>query len=508
MQLTIRGELVQLEEYKQTINNLMRTYSSAKRFAFNRYNDRLTSEERVSDNDLKKQLMSTFGLNARYAYAAMVEGKEVVSSQRELLKLEVQDTQSKINKSKRKLKKVQDPLKREGVEARIRKLEKKKDFYKSHLKAGTVPHVVFGGKKNFYKMKDPDLSREERQRVKDSWKDSRTSQLYSIGAKIDNGNQNLRLTMEENYSEDGLLNLRINIADRKWINIKVWIPPKYREALFEAVCRYPYSVRLKRENDRYYIFVTYDTKETNTGYVQNGIAGIDLNTDYIAVSIVSPDGNFKASKAFPLTHLDSFRSNRKDWLIGNVIKEAVEWIKSFNISVVAIENLKFAKRHDTNKKFNRKTSMFAYSKMVAYIASRCYKEDIELKVIDPKFTSLIGKYKYADTYGLSDHEAAAFVIARRGLGFKERMPKKLFTAVKALTPKENPLEGKEAWSCLYGLDKRDSDRVLLDGLIRSLSKTANPSVIGVRFPDPLAMTVKQGPETVGTEDPTNACIGI
>ncbi|MBU4240986.1 MAG: IS200/IS605 family accessory protein TnpB-related protein [Actinobacteria bacterium] len=510
MRLTIRGELVQLaEEDKQAIGNLMRTYSSCKRFAFNRYNDNLTSGERLVDNDLKKQLMETFNLNARYAYAAMVEGKEVVSSQRELLPVEIKDTESKIARSKRKLKKIKDPAKRKGVEARIRKLEQKRNFRESHLRAGTIPHVVFGGKKNFHKMKDPSLTTEERQQTKGLWKDSRTNQLYSIGAKIDNGNQNLRITTEETYNEDGLFNLRINVGDRKWLRVKVWIPPKYHESLFEAICRHPYSVRLKRENGRYHIFVTCDTKETNVGDITNGIAGIDLNTEHIAVSIANKNGNLKAHKVFPLTRLDSYRTNRKDFLIGNTVKDVARWIKSQDVSVVTIENLKFAKRHDTNRRFNRKTSMFAYSKMVGYINSRCHKEHLELRIVDPRFTSLIGRYKYADTYGLSTHEAAAFVIARRGLGFKERMPEKLFTAVKALTPGKNPAEGKDFWSCLYGLDKRDSDRVLRDVLAGPVGQTANPAGterFGVRISTLPAMTVKPGLVRVGTED--LACIAF
>ncbi|MBU4194221.1 MAG: IS200/IS605 family accessory protein TnpB-related protein [Actinobacteria bacterium] len=509
MQLTIRGELVQLTDSKQVIDDLMRVYSSCKRFAFNRHNDNLTSEERLSDNSLKKQLMETFGLNARYCYAAMVEGKEVISSQKQLLPLELKDTESKIAKSKRKLKKVKDPFKRKGIEARIKKLEKKKVFYKQHLKARTIPHVVFGGKKNFYAMKNPSLVAEEQQQAKDLWKNSRTNQLYSIGAKIDNGNQNLRLSMTEFYNEDGLFNLRINVGDRKWTNAKVWIPPKYHESLFEAICRHPYSVRLKRQDGRYYIFITCDTKEENAGDVTNGIAGIDLNTDRIAVSVASKDGNLKAHRTFPLTHLDSYRTDRKDFLIGNVVKEAIDWIKSFGVSVIAIENLKFAKRHDTNKKFNRKTSMFAYSKMVGYITSRCYKENLEVRVIDPRFTSLIGRYKYAETYGLSNHEAAAFVIARRALGFKDRMPKKLFIAVKALIPDRTPLGGKEVWSRLYGLDKRDSDRVLRDVLAGPVGQTANPAGterFGVRISTLPAMTVKPGLIRVRTED--LACIAL
>jgi len=185
MQITIRGELVQItNEQRQAIDNLMRTYSAAKRYAFNRYNDNLTSEDHLIDNNLKKQLMETFGLNARYSYAAMMDAKEVITSQRKLIPLELKDIESKIGKSKRKLKKVKDRLRRKGIEDRIKKLEKKRDFYKKHLKDGTIPHVIFGGKKTFRDLKNPDLSSEEREVARENWKDSRTNQLYSIGANI------------------------------------------------------------------------------------------------------------------------------------------------------------------------------------------------------------------------------------------------------------------------------------------------------------------------------------
>jgi hypothetical protein len=36
----------------------------------------------------------------------------------------------------------------------------------------------------------------------------------------------------------------------------------------------------------------------------------------------------------------------------------------------------------------------------------------------------MGKVKYMGRYGLSVHESAALVIARRGMGFKERLPKR------------------------------------------------------------------------------------
>ncbi|GAH10430.1 unnamed protein product, partial [marine sediment metagenome] len=57
--------------------------------------------------------------------------------------------------------------------------------------------------------------------------------------------------------------------------------------------------------------------------------------------------------------------------------------------------------------------------------------------VSPRFTSFIGEYKYAATYGISVHQAAAFVIARRAMGFSEKIPKillRFITFVKKADP--------------------------------------------------------------------------
>ena len=182
--------------------------------------------------------------------------------------------------------------------------------------------------------------------------------------------------------------------------------------------------------------------------------------------------------------------------------------------------MKFSKTHDTNKKFNRRTSQFVYSKVAQYLSSRCYKEGIELRKVNPRFTSLIGEYKYQSTFGISGHEAAAFVIARRGLGLKEQMPKpiqEVFSLVKEGELALPPKAGKEGWGFLYGLDKRCSNRtkgnVLLKELLSRLQvcpenflqEMENSLLAGAKLPGPPATTVKMGPvsskELVGIGNP-------
>ena len=47
---------------------------------------------------------------------------------------------------------------------------------------------------------------------------------------------------------------------------------------------------------------------------------------------------------------------------------------------------------------------------------------IELITVNPAFTSIIGLFKYLKMYGLACDEAAALVIARRGMRLDEKLP--------------------------------------------------------------------------------------
>ncbi|MFQ6073252.1 MAG: hypothetical protein ACE5KT_11225, partial [Methanosarcinales archaeon] len=185
----------------------MRVYCSARRYAFNRW-----LEGKQSLNELRKEIQELLGLNSRYAHPAIVDAKAIIYSQKELLPLYILNLKNKIKVTTKKLKKNEDKLKKlsgkeaeiqkikiSGIKQRLNKLIKKKQEYEEHLKNKTLPKIVFGGKKNFNLLKKGKISKEE-------WKELRSNQVYSIGRKVDKGNQNLRLT----YLKDNFFELRIN----------------------------------------------------------------------------------------------------------------------------------------------------------------------------------------------------------------------------------------------------------------------------------------------------------
>ena len=66
------------------------------------------------------------------------------------------------------------------------------------------------------------------------------------------------------------------------------------------------------------------------------------------------------------------------------------------------------------------------------LISRGLKFGFKIKKVNPAYTSVIGRFKYANMYGLSVHEAASFVIGRRGLGFEEKIPKEFIHQLRSL----------------------------------------------------------------------------
>jgi predicted transposase len=85
------------ETQLHSLDELMRVFCSAKRYAFNRL------LEGKNSKDIIKHLQYQFSLNKRYAEDAVLLAQSLISSQRELLPMRLKDVQAKIEKTERKI---------------------------------------------------------------------------------------------------------------------------------------------------------------------------------------------------------------------------------------------------------------------------------------------------------------------------------------------------------------------------------------------------------------------
>ncbi|GLH65160.1 IS200/IS605 family accessory protein TnpB-related protein [Parageobacillus sp. G301] len=158
------------------------------------------------------------------------------------------------------------------------------------------------------------------------------------------------------------------------------------------------------------------------------IAGIDINIDRIAVSIVSKQGNFLKSKVFYCHELEYVRTNKRNNLVGETVRDVYDWLLEENVGTVVIENIQLRQRHDTDKRFNRLTHNFKKKKLTETIIRRGLRLGFHIKKVNLAYTSAIGRFKYMKKYGLSVHESAALVIGRRGLGIRNDCQKNSLTS--------------------------------------------------------------------------------
>lgn len=151
-----------------------------------------------------------------------------------------------------------------------------------------------------------------------------------------------------------------------------------------------YSIRILREDGKYYVHLIFDQKVESSHDFTNGCAGIDINPDNLAVTMVHPNGNYRMSKVFWMNGVNTLRANQRNGIIGNTIASAIEWVKSNGSETVAIEDLYFKNNLSKNTKINRMSSNFVYRQIITNLISTCVKAEISLIQVPAYYSSLIG----------------------------------------------------------------------------------------------------------------------
>ena len=120
-------------------------------------------------------------------------------------------------------------------------------------------------------------------------------------------------------------------------------------------------------------------------------------------------------------------SHQAEALIGDSVAGVVEHARQAGKPIV-IERLDFKQKkaalEGASRRYSRMLSSFSYGKIKAYFISRGHRNGVEVFQVNPAYSSVIGRVKFMERYGLSVHQAAALVLARRLLGCSERIPRR------------------------------------------------------------------------------------
>ena len=187
------------------------------------------------------------------------------------------------------------------------------------------------------------------------------------------------------------------------------------------------SYRFKRDAKGWRVFATTELPEVEiTTDRRRGAIGVDLNADYLAVADTDASGNCINAWRVPLVTYGKSQ-HQAEAIIGDAVASVVEYAKEVGKPVV-IEKLDFRQKkaalEGESRKYSRMMSSFSYGKIKAYFISRGYRQGVEVNQVNPAYSSVIGRVKFMERYGLTVHQAAGLVLARRLLGCSERIPRR------------------------------------------------------------------------------------
>ena len=283
------------------------------------------------------------------------------------------------------------------------------------------------------------------------WRDSRSDEFFVLGSRDETAGCQLCVA---NVADDGALTLRLRMPDSlaerhgKYLlieNVRFAYGHDQVLAALQSNAEYvgyqrqhgekearstnlgqAISYRFKRDGRGWRVFVSTNMMDvTVLTDRRRGAIGVDLNADHLAVAETDASGNCPNAWRVPLVTYGK-SAHQAEALIGDAVASVVAYAKDVGKPIV-IERLGFRQKkaalEGQSRRYSRMLSSFSYGKVKAYFISRGYREGVEVHQVNPAFSSVIGRVKFMERYGLSVHQAAALVLARRLLGCSERIPR-------------------------------------------------------------------------------------
>jgi len=405
----------------------------------------------------KNDYLLRFGVTARQFNAIRVNLDGKIDSVLELLTLRKQETEAQIARAKKALLNIAKEFKKHQKMRRLATLEARLAAIEEQI-ACQDPRICFGSRDLFRKQFNLEINGYlNHQEWKKDWNAKRNSQFFVLGSgdetagcqgcvitENSDGTFNLRLRSLSKEASYALIeNVPIKYGDdviRHAIQRHIAIKEKCTQNLVKLKASLAFgpipnadrvikplgpslSYRFLRDEKGWRVFITTEVPETKMVSIKDsGKIGIDINSDCLAITEIDRFGNLVDSKVIKLVTYGK-NSGQAEALIGDAIKQAIDMAVTACKPVV-IEKLKFSKKRaeleGVGSKQARMLSSFSYNKIVQNIRSRAHRFGVEVIEVNPAYTSIIGLVNYSKRLGISVHQAAAYAIARRGSGFRER----------------------------------------------------------------------------------------
>ena len=319
------------------------------------------------------------------------------------------------------------------------------------IAAGRV-RLCFGSKRLWWKQHDLEANGyDSHEEWLSDWRDARSDEFFVLGSHDETAGCQLCVS---NVADDGTLTLRLRMPDclaeqsGKYLVIGgVRFAYGHDQVLAALQSNSEYagykrqhgekearstglgqaiSYRFKRDGRGWRVFVSTNMMDVPVVTDRRcGAIGVDLNADHLAVAETDASGNWLEAWRVPLVTYGK-STHQAEALIGDAVARVVEYARDAGKPIV-IEKLDFRQKKSVlegdNQRYSRMLSSFSYGKVKAYFISRGYRQGVVIHQVNPAYSSVMGRVKFMERYGLSVHQAAALVLARRLLGCSERIPR-------------------------------------------------------------------------------------
>ena len=262
----------------------------------------------------------------------------------------------------------------------------------------------------------------------------RDSQITFIGSQDENG-RNQRFQMAYNNKTNQFeVKIRKDFGidnEEKYVYGKCYFN-NHKNKLIKALevkNSTPLTYSIIRKNGRYYAHCTFEYRMKDKSIFltrkEYGTIGVDFNKGFLTVSEIDRNGNLlNTEKLYYRFGQGNKTKSDLEKIILYIVRKCIETGKD-----LCIENLNFKNTKadiskgfsEAGKKYNNMLHSLAYSLFDKLVTNIAFRNKVDVKKVNPAWTSWIAKNKFCERMKLNIHIGAAFVIARRGLGIKENM---------------------------------------------------------------------------------------
>ena len=401
----------------------------------------IRNNPKIKENFLNTELQSEYNISKRTANSIIktVQGK--VNAIKESNKIEVKQSQYRLERISKKLEKlipmlldlklkakennIKDLTKYRNLKTKVAFLKIRKDKLVNKIKSLNYQlktnkfKITFGTKKLLKQ------SLEEFLNKRDNW-------MIFLGSKEEKGcNQTFQLKYVPKINQF-IMKVR---KDFKYKNAQRKERYVYGKCFFNNHKKLlkeilqskssPLTYQIIQRNNKYYLQCTFEINNCNLSLTENaqGVIGIDFNKGFVAVSQTNKYGHLVSTDK--MTYRFGSGNKTKNDLL-SIINELTE-LAIYTGKDIVVEDLNFLKKRSKTmqgksqkgKKYNKMTHSLAYRMFLDRAEQICNKRNVGLIKVNPAWTSWIAKNKFCDKMKLNIHTGAAFVIARRGMNIKD-----------------------------------------------------------------------------------------